>query len=164
MNIFRRLKLQFRPPKLSDPDFGQLLFMYISNYPERSYWECEWLFPPTNTVISIGLPGDESGPLPESRQWHLDLIPRFPSILELAKPKLEDVFESQLNKTLPANIFTAVKLAGFAVEDPRANPVEWDIAFETIGENWLGITIPFIGDEPQDPEIDTDRSSYAAPE
>ena len=29
------------------------------------------------------------------------------------------------------------------------------VGFETIGDRWLGITIPFHGDEPQDPIVDT---------
>ena len=44
MNLFKSLKLQFRPPKIDDPEFGQLTFMYISNHPERSYWEAETRF------------------------------------------------------------------------------------------------------------------------
>jgi hypothetical protein len=31
----------------------------------------------------------------------------------------------------------------------------WDVGFETTGEKWLGITIPFVGDRPQDPVVDT---------
>ena len=45
MKILRSFKLRFKPPKINDPDFGQLTFMYISDHPERSYWEGEWLFP-----------------------------------------------------------------------------------------------------------------------
>ena len=44
-----------------------------------------------------------------------------------------------------------VTLAGFGVEGPVAVPTRWDIAFETVGQKWLGITIPFIADEPQEP-------------
>ena len=44
MNPLKRLKLYFNPPKIDDPDFGQLRFMYISNHPEQSYWEAEYLF------------------------------------------------------------------------------------------------------------------------
>jgi len=77
MKIFESLKLQFRPPKMHDPDFGHLTFMYISNHPERSYWEAEWMFPPTGTPVSIGIDGDESGPRSAARQWHLGLPSRF---------------------------------------------------------------------------------------
>lgn len=155
MNIFRSLKLQFRPPKIQDPDFGQLTFMYISNHPERSYWEAEWIFPPTGTPVSIGLDGDESGPIAEVRQWHLELPSRFPRILELARPELARVFTSWLNTDLPEDIFSVVKLSGFGVEDPRAQPVEWDVSFETSGDKWLGITIPFVGEEPREAVVDT---------
>ena len=77
MGILHNLKLRFSPPRINDPDFGSLLFMFISNAPERSYWECEWIFPKTGTVISIDLPGTEAGPMPEARQFHLNLPERF---------------------------------------------------------------------------------------
>jgi hypothetical protein len=155
MKIFKSLKLQMKPPKKTDPDFGQLTFMYISNHPERSYWEGEWMFPPTGTRVSIGLDGDESGPRPEARKWHLELPSRFQRILEFARPELVKVFTTWLQQELPDDIFTVVKLSGFGVENPKAYPVEWDISFETTGDKWLGITIPFVGDEPREAVVDT---------
>ncbi len=155
MNLFRSLKLQFRPPKIVDSDFGQLTFMYISNHPERSYWEAEWIFSPTGTLVSIGLGGDESGPRSDARQWYLGLPARFERIVQLAKPELAKVFKSWLEQDLPEDVFTAVKLSGFGVEDPRAKPVAWDISFETTGEKWIGITIPFVGDDPKEAVVDT---------
>jgi hypothetical protein len=139
---------------MNDPDFGKLVFMYISNHPEQSYWECEWKFPPTGTMVAIALNGDESGPLPEFCQWHLNLINRYPETLNLARPKLAEVFKSFFNQDLPSDIFTVVKLSGFGVEDPQAVPVKWDISFETIGDKWLGITIPFVGDIPEQVIVD----------
>ncbi len=155
MNIFKSLKLRFRPPKIDDPDFGQLRFMYIANHPERSYWESEWTFPPTGTPVSIALDGEESGPRPEIRSWHLELPSRFPKILELARPPLAKAIKSWLKQDLPADIFAVVKLSGFGVQDPRAQSVEWDVSFETTGDEWLGITIPFVGNEPKEPVVDT---------
>lgn len=140
---------------MNDSDFGQITFMYISNHPERSYWEAEWTFPPTSTAISIGLDGDESGPSPETRDWHLGLPARFERILELAKPELAKVFKTWLQQELPGDIFTVVKLSGFGVENPKAHPVNWDISFETTGDKWLGITIPFVGDKPGEAVVDT---------
>ncbi len=46
---------------------GRLLYMHIKRDPAKSYWEGEWVFPPTVTTISIGLPGAKEGPSPESR-------------------------------------------------------------------------------------------------
>jgi hypothetical protein len=155
MSIFHNIRLKFRPPKIIDPEFGQIRFMYISRYPERSYWEGEWMFSPTGTYISIGLPGDESGPLQESRQWARGLVNRYPIILERARSQLDEVYRSWFHHELPSDIFTVMKLSGFDVEDPRAFPVEWNISFETISDRWLGITIPFIGDEPKDAIVDT---------
>jgi hypothetical protein len=155
MGILHKLKLRFSPPRLNDPDFGSLLFMFTPNAPERSYWECEWKFPNTGTQISIGLPGDESGPLPEARQFYLSLPARFEQILASARPQLEDVFRTWLQQDLPDDIFTVLELAGFGLEDAKAQPVHWDISFETTGDRWLGIVIPFIGDTSQKATVDT---------
>jgi hypothetical protein len=155
MSFLQRLKLRFSPPRLTDPDFGDLLFMYIPNAPERSYWECEWNFPKTGDVVSIGLPGPEAGPLPESRAFFLALPDRFESILEAVRPKLSQVFRNSLSRDLPEDLFSELKLAGFGLEDPRATSVAWDIAFETTGEKWLGITVPFVGNVAQEPTVDT---------
>jgi hypothetical protein len=38
---------------MTDPDFGNLLFMHVSKWPEGSYWEREWSFPKTGTVVGI---------------------------------------------------------------------------------------------------------------
>jgi hypothetical protein len=129
--------------------------MYIPNAPERSYWEGEWLFPRTRSAISIALRGGEDGPLPESRQFYLDLPGRFEQVLSAARPKLAEVFRNWLNQELPEDIFAVVKLAGFDIEDPKAQPLEWDISFETTGEKWLGIVIPFRGGTPQEAVVDT---------
>jgi hypothetical protein len=147
MHPFKSLKLQLRPPKIDDPDFGRLSFIYISNHPERSYWEAVWTFPPTGMPVAIGLDGDESGPRPDSREWYLSLPSRFDRIVQLATPELAKVFPLWLKQELPDDIFTVVKLSGFGVEDPRAEPVSWDVSFETTGDTWLGISIPFTGDE-----------------
>ena len=111
MGLLNKILAPFKTPSIEDPDFGTLLYMDIPRNPSKSYWECEWLFPPTGTRISISLPGNREGPRAEAR--------------------------------------------AFGVEDPAATPREWDISFETTGSKWLGITIPFVGDKPQDPVVDT---------
>jgi hypothetical protein len=155
MGILKNLKLRFSPPRITDADFGSLLFMFIPNAPERSYWECEWKFPTTGTEISIGVPGGESGPLPVARQFYLSLPGRFEQILAAARPQLQEVFRTWLQQDLPQDIFTVVKLAGFGLDDARAQPVQWDISFETTGDKWLGIIIPFVGDTAQKATVDT---------
>lgn len=39
MSFLDNLKRRLSPTRLEDPDFGPLRFMYISNAPQRSYWE-----------------------------------------------------------------------------------------------------------------------------
>jgi hypothetical protein len=129
--------------------------MFIPNAPERSYWECEWVFPKTGTVISIGLPGGEDGPQPEARQFYLGLPGRFDQVVTSVRPQLQEVFKTWLHQELPQDIFSVVKLGGFGVEDPKAQPLQWNVLFGTTGEQWLGITIPFVGDIPQKAVVDT---------
>jgi hypothetical protein len=155
MGLLKELRLRFRPPALVDPDFGRLLFMYIPREPSRSYWEAEWLFPPTATKIAISLPGTPAGPRDSGRAFYLALPMRFEHVLESVRPVLDRALREWLGRPLNLDIWKDVKLAGFGVEDPDVDPIAWDVGFETIGEKWLGITIPFVGDEPQEPAIDT---------
>lgn len=155
MGFLRSLKLQFFPLRKDDPEFGRLLFMYISNHPERSYWECEWKFPPTGTIISISLPGDESGPYSQSRAFYKEIVPKFQTILELVRPQLNIAFKEWLDKEIPKDIFSELKLSGLGLDDGKSHPLKWDISFETTGSKWLGIMIPFEGEMPQKAIVDT---------
>ena len=138
-----------------DPDFGKLQFVHTSKRPDRSYWECEWTFPATGSVVGITLPGGEDGPKPEAREFYLGLSARFDSILTACRPRLEQIFREWRGQELPQDIFTVVKLTGFGVEDPQEQPVEWDVGFETTDGDLLAITIPFVGDTPNEPLVDT---------
>lgn len=129
--------------------------MFIAKAPHRSYWEGAWKFPKTGSSVSISLRGDEHGPTPESRHFYLGLPERLDQILDAARPKLQQVFVEWLHRELPDDIFDALNLAGFDVEDPNGEPLRWDIRFETKGEKWLGITVPFVADEAQDAVVDT---------
>jgi hypothetical protein len=156
VSLFQSLKLRLSPPKLTDPEFGPLRFMYIANAPERSYWEAEsWLFGPTQTLVGVGLLGSETGPLPEARAFYLGLPGRFAGILDSVKPLLDRVTREWLDRPLAADCWSDVKLSGFDVDDPRIQPLNWSISFETIGDKWLGIMIPFVGEQPGEPVVDT---------
>ena len=155
MALLERLKLTLKPLRRYDPDFGPLLFMYISNAPEKSYWEAEWTFPPVGYQVSIGLDGDKSGPAPEVRAFYLSRVGDFERTIALVRPRLDAVCRQWLGHPLAEDLWANVKLAGFGVEDPGATPVSWDVSFETVGERWLGITIPMIGDSAQEAVVDT---------
>lgn len=155
MGFLHNLKLWLSPPRMTDPDFGQLIFMHIDKRPERSYWEGEWTFPATRTAVGITLRGGENGPNPEARQFYLTLPSRFDSILKACRPRLEQVFRDWRNQQLPQDIFTVVKLTGFGVENPQEQPIQWDVGFETMDDDSLGITIPFVGDTAMEPVVDT---------
>src|SRR5437016_1559928 len=101
MSFLHELKLQWLPPRIDDADFGRLRFIYIANHPERSYWEAIWKFPPTGTAVDISLPGNEGGPLPESKDFYLRLAERFDKIMVLCRPHLEKVIEDWLEQKLP---------------------------------------------------------------
>jgi hypothetical protein len=148
--------MQFKPPKIQDPDFGELIFMFISNAPKRSYWEGEWLFPPANTKIGITLDGDEYGPNQDARKWYLDYIPsRYDEMKKMISPILKIALRKWTNENIEGDVYRYVKLVGIGVENSKVDPTKWDISFETTGKKWLFISIPFIGNDPQEAEIDT---------
>lgn len=155
MRLLNKVLRRFQPRSIDDPTFGRLLFMSVKHDASKSYWEGEWTFPPTGTAISIGLPGGEEGPLAESRAFFIDMPGRFDGVLKAVRPALDSVFREWLGRPINEDIWSDVQLAGFGLENPMAAPVEWDIGFETTGEKWLGITVPFVGDSPQTPVVDT---------
>jgi len=153
--LLKKLALRFRPPRLEDPVFGPVLYRYVPRHPSRSYWEGEWLFPPTQTRVAITLPGPVDGPIESGRTFYLALPARFDEIIARVRPVLKQVFLQWFGRPLNPDMWQDVALGGFGVEDPGAVPTTWDVGFETKGEKWLGITIPFVGDDPQRPIIDT---------
>ena len=155
MSLLHNLKLRISPLRLQDADFGELLFMYIPNAPERSYWEAQWRFPPTDTTVGIDLLGPESGPVPEARSFYHALPARFASLLKAARPELDRVFRDWYDRPVADDLWSDVKLAGFGLEDPRARPVSWQMYFEATGKKWLGIVIPFEDDTPGTAVVDT---------
>jgi hypothetical protein len=155
MSFLHNLRLRLSPPRITDPEFGNLIWMYISNHPERSYWEGHLSLPGTGTVVEVFLPGGESGPLPDARQFYLGIPGRYEQILTACRPKLEKVFNEWRQEPLPKDMFSVLKLTGFGVEDPNENPVRWDVSFETTDDDWLGIAIPFVGETAMDAQVDT---------
>jgi len=154
MSFLRGLKLWLFPLKMTDPDFGKLVYMHISKWPERYYWECEWKFPATGTQVVITLQGNEAGPSPESRRFYLALPGRLHEILAASRPSLEKVYKNELGEPTPKDIFSAFQLTGFGIQDPNRQPVLWDVSFELTGDKYLGISIPFTGDSAMEPEVD----------
>ena len=155
MGLLREFRLRFRPPRIEDPDFGTLVYMYIPRAPTDSYWEGEWLFPATRTRVAIALPGGLDGPDIEARKFYLGLPARFDQLVKQVRPGLDRVFQEWIGRPLNTDLWQDVQLSGFGVEGVNIVPITWDVAFETTGEKWLGITIPFVGDSPQDPVVDT---------
>ena len=81
MGLLAELRLRFRPRRRQDPVFGKLQYMYIPRDPDESYWEGEWLFPPTGTRVTITLPGGLEGPRETGRAFYLQLANDFDRIV-----------------------------------------------------------------------------------
>jgi hypothetical protein len=155
MSFLHNMKLWLSPPKIVDPVFGRLVFMHMEKRPERSYWEGEWAMPGAKCPVEISLPGGENGPSEDSRRFYLGLPDRIEQILDRCRPPLSRVFREWLDTDLPSDMFSALKLTGFDVDDPQKRPLQWSVWFETTGDKWLGITIPFDGEIAGDAEVDT---------
>jgi hypothetical protein len=155
MGFVHNLKFWLAPPKIVDPVFGMLTFTHIAKHPERSYWEGEWKVPGRGCSIGISLHGEEDGPTEDSRKFYLNLPERIDQILERCRPPLAKVFREWLNREMPDDIFSELKLTGFDVDDPNCQPLRWSVSFETTAEKWLGFTVPFVDDVAGDAEIDS---------
>jgi hypothetical protein len=155
VGLFDKVLKRFQPLSTEDPVFGRLTYMHIKQDPSKSYWEAEYVFPPTGTVVSAGLQGNEDGPVPEARDFYLRMQERFEGIMETVMPILDQVFQEWLGRPLSADPWADIEFAGFDVDDPTEHPCKWGVMFETTGEKWLGITVPFVGEEVQPAVVDT---------
>lgn len=155
MSIFAKLYSFWAPPRLRDPAFGDLVFIRIPEHPERSYWECEWSFPVTGTDIAIAIPGTEKGLDPIAREFFLALPERFQFFITQCLSPLQEVWLMWFERDLPSDLFSVLSLAGIGITSLGGSAVEWEVSFETTGEKWLGITVPFIGDQPQPATVET---------
>jgi hypothetical protein len=155
MEFLHNMKLWLSPTKITDPVFGNLIFMHIEKHLERSYWEGRWTLPGFAHVVEVFLRGGEDGPHEDARRFYLNLPGRFEQILESCRPPLASVFRGWLNRDLPDDIFSKLKLASFDVDDAESSPLRWSVSFETTDENWLGIMVPFVDDAAGEAEVDT---------
>lgn len=73
----------------------------------------------------------------------------------MTRPILTKVLSDWLEDRLPNDPHTVVKVTGFNVSDPLSDPVAWEISFETVGERWLAVTVPFIGSIAEEAIVDT---------
>src|SRR5437867_7875098 len=129
--------------------------MHIPHASANSYWEGEWLFPATRTKVAIALPGGLDGPDIKARAFYLELSTQFDHVVKQVWPALDRVFREWIGRPLDTDLWKDVRLSGFGVEPLNIVPITWDVMFETTGEKWLAITVPFVGDSPQDPVVDT---------
>ena len=155
MNLFANLYALWSPPRLHDPAFGDLVFIRIPEHPECSYWECEWSFPVTGTRFTVVIPGSEKGLDPDAREFFLTLPDRFEFITTQCRAPLQVVWREWFETDLPSDLFSVLSLAGIGINSLDASAVEWEVSFETTGDKWLGITVPFIGDQPQEATVET---------
>jgi hypothetical protein len=86
--------------------------MHIPRAPMKSYWEAEWLFPPTGTKVSIGLPGTIKGPSKAGRAFFLALPAQFDRLVERVRPVLDRVFREWIGRPVSRDLWEDVKLAG----------------------------------------------------
>lgn len=155
MGLFERFLTRFRPVTIEDAEFGRLTYMEVKGDPSRSYWEAEYVFAPTGSVVSAGMRGTREGPLPEARSFYRLMEQRFADTMKTVRPYLEASFQESLGRPLSADLWDDLVLSGFDVDDPIADPLEWDIMFETTGDKWLAFTVPFIGDVVQPVVVDS---------
>lgn len=141
------IRHKFSSKTLIDPIFGEATFIAMPRAPHKAYWECQWRFPVTSSVINIAMPGDENGPFPETRNFYTDLADRFHKHLLTAKPHLQKAFNAQYGIELPKDIFSVMTLSGFDLENPHTSPRRWEMSFTTRPHlKSRFFTIPFEGD------------------
>lgn len=90
-SLYYRKDIYFEERKISDPFFGDLLFMQVPK-PNQSYWEGAALFEPTQTKIEYMIDADENGPEEPQRAFYREFVQNYPDIRETIMPLLHRRF------------------------------------------------------------------------
>ncbi len=140
---------------VDDPVFGRLSYCEVGGHPTRSFWSGDdYYFSPTETTIPVTIRGGVDGPLPAEREFHLRMEERFEGIMEIVEPIIDQVFQDRLGRPLGKHIWDEIQFFGFDAEDALGQPPKWGVDFVSTGEeNWLEITVSFVGEEVQPPIV-----------
>jgi len=121
-----------KPMKIGDAFFGEMTFMESIKYPAESYFECKRYFSPIEGVIELGVTAQLSGPTQRQKDFFVQLEKDYSLIVAAVIPRIEDELRNWRPDFRINNFeqeFTPVWLSISACDQ---QPVEWEIAFETV--------------------------------
>lgn len=140
--------------KIGDAFFGEMVFVEIANDPLKNYFECERYFRPGGEKIGLSITGSLSGPTQRQKDFFTQvendyslLIPRLVRIIErefgawMASPFIKDFAKE-------------FKPGYLSIPTCEEQPVEWEIAFDTVHDVNHTVTVGLLGYEPQYVQVD----------
>jgi hypothetical protein len=121
-----------RTAKTGDAFFGEMTYMEVSNDPAQSYFECARYFKPIDRVVELGVTGQMSGPTQRQKAFFTQLENDYPLIAAAVVPIIENEFRNWKPEFKIGNFGQEFKLTWLAIPICDQQPVEWELAFETV--------------------------------
>ncbi|HKC36259.1 MAG TPA: hypothetical protein VKB95_09360 [Chitinophagaceae bacterium] len=120
-----------KPTKLESEFFGTMLFLTFKNEPLKSYFECRRHFRPTDKIIEIGIDADESGPTQKQIDFFKKIEDNYFDVAKAVTPLIEDEFGNWKEGFKIVNFQKEFEAVYLRLPRCEANPVIWEIAFES---------------------------------
>ena len=139
---------------VEDKFFGRLKFMKIKNNPSKSYFEGKGMFSPTGREIDYFIVAAETGPEPDQQDFYRQIQQNWDLIVEKIKPVIELEFRNWKADFAIADFNKEFMLVGLTIPRQKPQPVEWDLAFDTIHDENHQVTVYLKGYAPTGIGID----------
>ena len=137
-----------RPKRLTDPAFGNLIFMKMSD-PRESYWEGSGAFRPTGQAVDYFVDAGDDGPGEFQHQFLSTLEQRYDRLVAVVQPLLEQRHDEFLEGRSPEFVLSSISVPG-----PGVDPLRWDITFQAKANPSALFTVSMVNWEPEGVRID----------
>ncbi|NOS93682.1 MAG: hypothetical protein HOP30_17325 [Cyclobacteriaceae bacterium] len=144
MGLFDLFK---KPPTIQDPFFGTLRWMGFKDA-SKKYFECSGMFAPTKETIGYIIEADASGPTTAQREFYQFIQANYDVLIEKAIPLIEKEYRQDMEEFKISNFKKEFKVSSLTIPRLENTPLDWDMSFESVGDEKHFFLIDFKDFEP----------------
>jgi hypothetical protein len=143
-----------KPVKIADAFFGEMQWIKVANDPSKSYFECERYFKPSGKNIDVSVTGSPSGPTQQQKEFFAQVEAEYSLLIAKLIPLMEAEFGAWMPLPVIKSFVAEFKPIGLDIPACDQQPIEWEIAFDTVHDANHTVTVGLLGYEPQYVRID----------
>ncbi len=136
-----------KPVTLQDSFFGQLHWMG-SKDPSKKYFIGSGMFAPTKETIEYIIEAEASGPTTAQHEFYQYIQTNYDALIEKAIPLIEKEFRQDMEEFKIRNFKKEFKVSSLTIPRLERTPLDWDMSFESIGDEKHFFLIDFKDFEP----------------